>query len=65
MVKEAYDNFKSDTSGKNAHYIPALAQVKLQAVNFVRLTREQQMAVISHTFHGKQSQLSLLSVRRT
>src|SRR5689334_23278214 len=27
IVKEAYDNFKGDTSGKNADYIPALAQV--------------------------------------
>lgn len=27
ILKEAYDNFKNDTSGKNADYIPALAQV--------------------------------------
>jgi glutaminase len=27
IVKEAYVNFKDDTSGKNADYIPALAQV--------------------------------------
>jgi hypothetical protein len=30
MVKEAYDNFKSDMSGKNADYISALAQVNSQ-----------------------------------
>jgi len=27
IVKQAYDNFKGDTGGKNADYIPALAQV--------------------------------------
>ena len=27
ILKQAYDNFKGDTSGKNADYIPALAQV--------------------------------------
>src|SRR5262249_6239008 len=27
VVKEAYDKFRSDTSGKNADYIPFLAQV--------------------------------------
>jgi formate C-acetyltransferase len=27
------------------------------AVNFVRLTREQQMDVINRTFHGKQATL--------
>ena len=27
IVQEAYDKFKSDTRGKNADYIPALAQV--------------------------------------
>lgn len=27
IVKQAYETFKSDTSGKNADYIPALAQV--------------------------------------
>jgi glutaminase len=37
MVKEAYDNFKGDTSGKNADYIPALAQVnsKLYGISIV------------------------------
>jgi len=27
ILKQAYDNFKADTGGKNADYIPALAQV--------------------------------------
>ena len=27
VVKEAYEKFRSDTSGKNADYIPFLAQV--------------------------------------
>src|SRR5687767_6812328 len=27
VVREAYDKFRSDTSGKNADYIPFLAQV--------------------------------------
>ena len=27
ILKEAYDNFKDDTGGKNADYIPALAKV--------------------------------------
>jgi len=27
ILKQAYDNFKGDTNGKNADYIPALAQV--------------------------------------
>ncbi len=27
ILKQAYDNFKNDTTGKNADYIPALAQV--------------------------------------
>lgn len=37
IVKEAYDDFKSDTSGKNADYIPALAQVdsKLFGISIV------------------------------
>jgi glutaminase len=37
IVKEAYDNFKNDTSGKNADYIPALAQVnsKLYGISIV------------------------------
>jgi len=37
IVKQAYDNFKGDTNGKNADYIPALAQVdsKLFGISIV------------------------------
>jgi len=37
ILKEAYENFKNDSSGKNADYIPALAQVdsKLYGISIV------------------------------
>jgi glutaminase len=40
ILKEAYDNFKSDTSGKNADYIPALAQVDSKLYGIAIITTD-------------------------
>ena len=40
IVKQAYDNFKGDTSGKNADYIPALAQVDSKFYGIVIVTTD-------------------------
>jgi len=40
IVKEAYNNFKGDTSGKNADYIPALAQVDSKLYGIVIITTD-------------------------
>jgi glutaminase len=40
ILKEAYTNFKDDTSGKNADYIPALAQVDSKLYGIVIVTTD-------------------------
>jgi glutaminase len=43
VVNQAYDKFKSDTEGKNADYIPALAQVDPKLYGIVAITTDGQM----------------------
>ena len=53
IVKQAYDNFKTDGSGKNADYIPALAQVdsKLYGIAIVTTDgRIYKMGDVDHPF---------------
>lgn len=42
VVKEAYEKFKSDTSGKNADYIPYLAQVDPKMFGIAVVTTDNQ-----------------------
>src|SRR3954468_11498600 len=41
-VNEAYERFKSDTRGKNADYIPALAKVDSKLFGIALLTTDNQ-----------------------
>ena len=53
VVKEAYDKFKSDTGGKNADYIPYLAQVDSKLFGIAIVTTDNQvltMGDISYSF---------------
>jgi len=53
IVKEAYVNFKDDTSGKNADYIPALAEVdsKLYGISIVTTDgRVYKIGDVDHAF---------------
>jgi glutaminase len=43
VVKEAYEKFKSDTSGKNADYIPYLAQVDSKLFGIAIVTTDNQL----------------------
>lgn len=43
VVREAYDKFKSDTSGKNADYIPFLAQVDSKMFGVAVVTTDNQV----------------------
>jgi len=43
VVSEAYAKFKSDTGGKNADYIPALAQVDAKLYGVVAITTDGQV----------------------
>src|SRR6266850_669523 len=43
IVKEAYDKFRSDTSGKNADYIPYLAQVDSKLFGVSVVTTDNQV----------------------
>ena len=43
VVREAYDKFKSDTSGKNADYIPFLAQVDSKMFGVAIVTTDNQV----------------------
>jgi len=43
VVREAYDKFRSDTSGKNADYIPYLAQVDSKLFGVAVVTTDNQM----------------------
>ena len=46
VVREAYEKFKSDTSGKNADYIPFLAQVDSKMFGVAVVTTDNQSFVI-------------------
>lgn len=53
VVREAYEKFKSDTSGKNADYIPYLAQVDSKLFGIAIVTTDNQvlsMGDISYSF---------------
>src|ERR1044072_8949135 len=43
VVKEAYEKFKNDTGGKNADYIPYLAQVDSKLFGIAIVTTDNQM----------------------
>jgi len=43
IVQEAYDKFKSDTRGKNADYIPVLAQVNSKLFGIAVVTADNQV----------------------
>jgi glutaminase len=43
VVREAYDKFKSDTNGKNADYIPYLAQVDSKLFGIAVVTTDNQV----------------------
>ena len=45
-VREAYEKFKSDTSGKNADYIPFLAQVDSKMFGIAVVTTDNQSFVV-------------------
>jgi glutaminase len=49
IVREAYDKFKSDTSGKNADYIPFLAQVDSKMFGVAVVTTDNQVISIGET----------------
>ncbi len=46
IVRDAYDKFKSDTSGKNADYIPFLAQVDSKMFGVAVVTTDNQIISI-------------------
>lgn len=46
VVREAYDKFKTDTSGKNADYIPYLAQVDSKLFGIAIVTTDNQIITI-------------------
>jgi glutaminase len=48
-VKEAYDQFKSDTGGKNADYIPYLAQVDSKLFGIAIVSTDNQMISMGDT----------------
>src|SRR5579864_5256984 len=43
VVREAYDKFKNDTNGKNADYIPYLAQVDPKLFGVAVVTTDNQV----------------------
>lgn len=46
VVREAYDEFRSDTSGKNADYIPYLAQVDSKLFGIAVVTTDNQVVTL-------------------
>jgi len=46
VVREAYDKFRSDTSGKNADYIPALAEVDSKLFGVAVVSTDNQVVTI-------------------
>jgi glutaminase len=51
ILKQAYDNFKNDTSGKNADYIPALAQVDSKLYGIAIVTTDGRVYKIGDVDH--------------
>src|SRR5579864_6092368 len=45
-VREAYDKYRSDTSGKNADYIPYLAQVDSKLFGIADVTTDNEVYTI-------------------
>ena len=43
MIQEAYDKFKDDNNGKNADYIPYLAQVDSKLFGIAIVTTDNQV----------------------
>ena len=43
MIQEAYDKFKNETKGKNADYIPYLAQVDSKLFGIAIVTTDNQV----------------------
>jgi glutaminase len=52
ILKEAYVNFKDDTSGKNADYIPALAQVDSKLYGIAIVTTDGRVYKIGDVDHA-------------
>ncbi|HXJ90289.1 MAG TPA: glutaminase A [Candidatus Binatia bacterium] len=52
ILKQAYDNFKTDTSGKNADYIPALAQVDSKLYGIAIVTTDGRIYKIGDVDHA-------------
>ena len=46
VVREAYDKFRSDTSGKNADYIPALAEVDSKLFGVAVVSADNQVVTV-------------------
>src|SRR6516164_815579 len=46
IVQEAYNKFKSDTRGKNADYIPALAQVNPTLFGIAVVSTDNQVVTV-------------------
>lgn len=51
-VKEAYDKFKSDTGGKNADYIPYLAQVDSKLFGIAIVSTDNQVISVGDTTYS-------------
>src|SRR5262245_36176064 len=51
-VREAYDKYKSDTSGKNADYIPYLAQVDSKLFGVAVVTAENKTFSLGETSYA-------------
>ncbi len=49
VVREAYEKFKNDTSGKNADYIPVLAQVDSKLFGVAIVTTDNQIVSVGDT----------------
>src|SRR5215510_14711984 len=60
VIKEAYDKFKSDTSGKNADYIPYLVQIDSKLFGIVIVSTDNQ----SVTFGDTKYSLSIQSISK-
>jgi glutaminase len=52
VIREAYEKFKSDTSGKNADYIPYLAQVDSKLFGIAIVTTDNQVLTLGDVNHS-------------